>query len=164
MTKFWTKFKGWFLGSTTITTKTTTTTVFHLSLTKFWPDFKGRPLGSTTSTTIAAATTTTAKTTLPHQLLTQYWPHFKGRFLGSTTTMIQQLLTPFWPNLNPHYTYTWGGEAFGTSVKTPIMAIFIHSKHQKWYQWTLGTQEQTNRGSKPSLGPSMDSTGPNNWI
>ena len=46
--------------------------------------------------------------------------------------------------------------------KSAISAIFLHTKQQKTFQGTLGTQDLTSKGSKTSLGPSMDPTGPLN--
>ena len=37
-----------------------------------------------------------------------------------------------------------------------ILAIFLHSMPQKWYQGTLGTHRLTPIGSRTRLGPSMD--------
>ena len=39
--------------------------------------------------------------------------------------------------------------------KSAILAIFLHFKHQKSYQGTLGTQELPLTGSKTSHGPSL---------
>ena len=38
-----------------------------------------------------------------------------------------------------------------------------HTKQQKTFLGTLGTQDYTSIGSKTSLGPSMDPTGPLKW-
>ena len=47
--------------------------------------------------------------------------------------------------------------------KSAVSVIFLHSKQQKAFQGTLGTLDLTSIGSKTSLGPSMDPTGPLNW-
>ena len=47
--------------------------------------------------------------------------------------------------------------------KSPIMALFLHSKQQKTYQWTQRTQELAPIGSKSHLGPSMDCAWPYYW-
>ena len=49
------------------------------------------------------------------------------------------------------------GEQLPHWRKSPLIAMFLHSKQQNRYQ---GTQELTPVGSKPSLGPSMDHIGP----
>ena len=41
--------------------------------------------------------------------------------------------------------------------------LFLHSKQQKSYKGTLGTLELTPIGSRASLGPSIDPTGPLSW-
>ena len=43
--------------------------------------------------------------------------------------------------------------------KSAILAIFLHPKHLKSYQGTLGTQELPPTGSKTSHGPSLGLTG-----
>ena len=43
--------------------------------------------------------------------------------------------------------------------KSAILAIFLHSKHQKSYQGTLGTQELPPTGSMTTHGPSLGPTG-----
>ena len=47
--------------------------------------------------------------------------------------------------------------------KLAVWAMFLHSKQQKSYQGTLGTLELTPIGSRASLGPSIDPTGPLSW-
>ena len=46
-----------------------------------------------------------------------------------------------------------------TGEKLAVMATFLHSKHQKSYQRTQGTQELPPTGSMPSHGPSLGLTG-----
>ena len=43
--------------------------------------------------------------------------------------------------------------------KSVILAIFLHSKHQKSYQGSLGTKEMPPTGSMPSHGRSLGLTG-----
>ena len=47
--------------------------------------------------------------------------------------------------------------------KLAVWAMFLYSKQQKSYQGTLGTLELTPIGSRASLGPSIDPTGPLSW-
>ena len=47
--------------------------------------------------------------------------------------------------------------------KPAVSVLFLHSKQHKTFQGTLGTQDLTSIGSKTSLGPSMDPTGPLSW-
>ena len=47
-----------------------------------------------------------------------------------------------------------GGGQWANRIKTAVSAIFFHSKQQKTFIGTLGTQEPTPIGSKPSLGTS----------
>ena len=53
-----------------------------------------------------------------------------------------------------------GGAQLSSPLKSAVSAIFLHIKQQKTFQETLGTQDLTSLGSKTSLGPSMDPTGP----
>ena len=52
-----------------------------------------------------------------------------------------------------------GGNQMAHRRKSAILAIFLHSKHQKSYQGTLGTQELPPTGSMTSHGPSLGPTG-----
>ena len=56
-----------------------------------------------------------------------------------------------------------GGGQLAHRRKSAVSAIFLHTKQQKTFQGTLGTQDLTSKGSKTSHGPSMDPTGPLNW-
>ena len=47
--------------------------------------------------------------------------------------------------------------------KLAVLAMFLHSKQQKSYQGTLGTQDLTPNKSRTRLGPSMDPTRPLEW-
>ena len=40
-------------------------------------------------------------------------------------------------------------------MATYILAIFLHSKQQKWDQGTMGKQRSTRIGSRTRLGPSL---------
>ena len=60
--------------------------------------------------------------------------------------------------------YFWGGGTQSSShQKSAVSAIFLHTKQQKTFQGTLGTQDHTSIGSRTSLGPLMDPTGPLKW-
>ena len=52
-----------------------------------------------------------------------------------------------------------GGGQMAHRWKSAILAIFLHSKHQKSYQGTQGTQELPPTGSMTSHGPSLGLTG-----
>ena len=56
-----------------------------------------------------------------------------------------------------------GGGAIIIPLKSAASTMLLHTKHQKIFQGTLGTQDYTSVGSKASLGPSMDPTGTLNW-
>ena len=57
----------------------------------------------------------------------------------------------FSTSLNPHYIVIlksfklqgWWGDQLAHWKKSPIMAMFLHFKQQKTYQWTIGIQEPT---------------------
>ena len=51
------------------------------------------------------------------------------------------------------------GEGVGARRKSTMLAIFLHSKHQKSYQGTLGTKELPLTESMTSHGPSLGPTG-----
>ena len=53
-----------------------------------------------------------------------------------------------------------GGAQSSSLLKSAVSAIFLHTKQQKTFQGTLGTQDHTSIGSRTSLGPLMDPTGP----
>ena len=56
-----------------------------------------------------------------------------------------------------------GGAQSSSNLKSAVSAIPSHTKQQKTFLGTLGTQDYTSIGSKTSLGPSMDPTGPLTW-
>ena len=56
-----------------------------------------------------------------------------------------------------------GGAQSSSLLKSAVSTICSHTKQQKNIQGTLGTQEHTSIGSKTSLGPLMDPTGPLSW-
>ena len=58
---------------------------------------------------------------------------------------------------------TRGGAQSSSHQKSAVSAIFLHTKQQKTFQGTLGTQDLTSIGSKTSHGPSMDPTVPLKW-
>ena len=58
---------------------------------------------------------------------------------------------------------TRGGAQSSSHQKSAVSAIFLHTKQQKTFQGTLGTQDHTSIGSRTSLGPLMDPTGPLKW-
>ena len=57
-----------------------------------------------------------------------------------------------------------GGAQSSSNLKSAVSAIPLHTKQQKTFLGTLGTQDYTTIGSKTSLGPSMGPTGPLSWI
>ena len=52
-----------------------------------------------------------------------------------------------------------GGGQMARWKESTIKAIFLHSKHQKAYQGSIGTQVLTSIMSRTGLGASMDPTG-----
>ena len=56
-----------------------------------------------------------------------------------------------------------GGAQSSSYQKSAVSAIFLHTKQQKTFQGTLGTQDHTSIVSKTILGPSMDPTRPLKW-
>ena len=68
--------------------------------------------------------------------------------------------------INPGYfqnNLSRGGAQSSSNLKSAVSAIPSHTKQQKTFLGTLGTQDYTSIGSKTSLGPSMDPTGPLTW-
>ena len=86
---------------------------------------------------------------------------------------LESIVLYFTNNLNkPDYYYYYyirilnpvcGGGQMAHRRKLAVWAMFLYSKQQKSYQGTLGTLELTPIGSRASLGPSMDPTGPLSW-
>ena len=75
----------------------------------------------------------------------------------------KQFLTKALTLINPGYFHnnlSWGGAQSSSIIKSAVSAILTHTKQQKTFQGTLGTQDHTSIGSKTNLGPSMDHAGP----
>ena len=56
-----------------------------------------------------------------------------------------------------------GGAQSSSTLKSAVLAIFLHTNQQKPFQGTLGTQDHTSIGSKTILGPSWDPKRPLKW-
>ena len=93
--------------------------------------------------------------------------------MHSFVQIFRQILAYFYKiictMINPHPAVIskslilWRGGQLAHRRKSAVLAIFLHTKQQKIFKGTLGTQDLTSKGSKTSHGPSMDPTGPLNW-
>ena len=73
------------------------------------------------------------------------------------------LFAPYRLNPNLHNVFSKlfnaGGAQSSSTLKSAVSSIFLHTKQQKTFQGTLGTQDLTSIGSRTSLGPLMNPKG-----
>ena len=65
----------------------------------------------------------------------------------------------FNPNKRDEFSKLFNARGEGepsSTLKSAVLVIFLHSKQQKTFQGTQGTQDLTSLGSKTCFGPSMD--------